>query len=162
MFKGPGDATWSAAPLTYHADTDRWYAPITLDRIGRWAYTVEAWTDLFSTWRAGLKKKLAADQDVQLELLEGARLARTAARGVKVAPIRAALTQTARVLEDRRQMSVEQRVKRALDGELAAMMNEHFKPADLTRFRRELTIIVDREQARYSTWYEMFPLGPSL
>jgi starch synthase (maltosyl-transferring) len=157
LFEGPGDAKWSSAPLSYHPDTDRWFAPITVDRIGRWTYTVEAWTDLFSTWRDALKKKVDAKQDVQLELLEGARLARTAARGVKDAPVRAALTQTARVLEDRRQMSVEQRVSRALDPELAAMMRDHFKPTELTRFGRDLTIIVDRERARYSTWYEMFP-----
>jgi starch synthase (maltosyl-transferring) len=157
VFKGPGDATWSSASLSYHADTDRWYAPITVDRIGRWTYSVEAWTDAFSTWRTRVKKKVDADQDVQLELLEGAHLARSAAHGAKVAPIRAALSQTARVLEDRHQVSVEQRVSRALDDELAAMMHEHFKPGDLTRFGRELTIVVDREKARYSTWYEMFP-----
>jgi starch synthase (maltosyl-transferring) len=157
VFKGPGDANWSSSPLTYDADTDRWYAPITVDRIGRWMFTIEAWTDLFSTWRDALKNRVAAEQDVELDLLEGARLARLAARGVKVAPIRAELTQTARVLEDRRQTSVEQKVSRALDGELAALMNEHFRPTDLTRFGRELTIVVDREQARYSTWYEMFP-----
>jgi starch synthase (maltosyl-transferring) len=157
LYKGPGDATWSATPLTYHSDTDRWYAPILLDRIGRWTYAVEAWTDEFSTWRTGLKKKVDADQNVDIELLEGARIVRAAARGLKVAPIRASLTQTARVLEDRRQASVEQKVKRAFDGHLSALMAEHYKPVDLTRFGRELSVIVDRDLARFASWYEFFP-----
>jgi starch synthase (maltosyl-transferring) len=157
IYKRPNESQGSATPLTYHPDSDRWYAPIALDRIGRWTYTIEAWTDALSTWRNGLRKKVDAEQDVNLELLEGARLVRAAARGVKVAPARAALTQTARILEDVPQASLEQKVNRAFDESLTALMAEYYKPMDLTRLGRELEVTVDREGARFGSWYEFFP-----
>jgi len=46
---------------------------------------------------------------------------------------------------------------RALDEDLLALMNEHLRPTDLTRYRRDLEIIVDRHAARFAAWYEMFP-----
>src|SRR5205085_3240383 len=41
----PADKQWKTVPLTFDFNTDRWYAPLTVDRIGRWSFTVEAWTD---------------------------------------------------------------------------------------------------------------------
>src|SRR5204863_4553945 len=34
---------------------------------------------------------------------------------------------------------------------------ENFVPRDLTRYGRELAVIVDRERARFAAWYELFP-----
>ncbi len=156
-YKGPGDAGWSYAPMTYEYDADRWTGHFPVDRIGRWTFTVEAWTDRFGTWRSELRKKVNAGQDVQLELSEGALLARTAARSVKSAPAKASLLMTAKLLEDRRDTAIEKRIQRALDDDLLALMIEHLKPTDLTRYLRDLDIYVDREQARFAAWYEMFP-----
>src|SRR5687768_14215247 len=62
LFQGPGDVEWRIAPLVFDFDTDRWYAAFTADRVGRWMFTVEAWTDVVGTWRSGLKKKVDAEQ----------------------------------------------------------------------------------------------------
>ena len=162
IYRGPGEKDWRATPLTFDYNSDRWYAPIVVDQIGRWVFTIEAWTDAFSTWRDGLKKKYDAGQNVALELLEGAAIVKSAARGLKVSPQRAMILQTAKILEDKRQGSTDQKIKRALDPELAALMREHYKPDDLTRFGRELAITVDQPKARFSSWYEFFPrsMGP--
>src|SRR5205085_7321942 len=53
--------------------------------------------------------------------------------------------------------AVEDSVRRALDPELTALMRENFLPRDLTRYGRELAIVVDRERARFGSWYEFFP-----
>ena len=157
LFRGPADKQWRTAPLTFDFNTDRWYAPITLDQLGRWTFTVEAWTDAFGTWRDGLKKKFDAGQDVGLELLEGSAIVKSAARGLKVSPTRAMILQTAKILGDRRQATIEQKIKRAFDPELSALMREHYDPPDLTRYGRELVIVVDQPKARFSSWYEFFP-----
>ncbi|HVX37958.1 MAG TPA: alpha-1,4-glucan--maltose-1-phosphate maltosyltransferase [Gemmatimonadaceae bacterium] len=157
LYKGPGDDDWSYAPMRFDYDQDRWYGAFTVNRIGRWTFTIEAWTDRFATWRSGLRKKVDAGQDVQLELAEGALLARAASRGIKSSAARASLLMTAKMLEDRRNTTIEKRIQRALDDDLAALMDEHSRPNDLTRFRRELAIVVDRERARFAAWYEMFP-----
>jgi starch synthase (maltosyl-transferring) len=88
-------------------------ARFVVDRIGRWKFTVEAWTDRFATWRSGLEKKVKAGQDVQLELSEGAQMARAASRSTRVATARASLLLTAKMLEDRRDTALEKRIQRA-------------------------------------------------
>jgi len=157
IYKTPGDADWSTSPLEYDYDSDRWYGAFTVDRIGRWTFTIEAWTDRFASWRSDLKKKIDAGQPLQLELAEGAELVRAASRSARSGPARASLVMTAKILEDRRDTTIERRIQRALDDDLLALMRENHRPSDLTRFRRELTIIVDRERARFAAWYEMFP-----
>ncbi|HXT16749.1 MAG TPA: alpha-1,4-glucan--maltose-1-phosphate maltosyltransferase [Gemmatimonadaceae bacterium] len=157
IYRAPGESEWSASPLVYDFDSDRWFGAFTVDRIGRWTFAVEAWTDRFATWRAGLEKKVSAGQDVQLELAEGAQLARTAARSTRSAAAKASLLMTAKLLEDRRDSAIEKRIQRALDEDLSALMHDHYKPSDVTRSRHELTITVDRERARFASWYEMFP-----
>jgi starch synthase (maltosyl-transferring) len=157
IYRGPNDDGWFESPLTYDYDTDRWTGTFTVDRIGRWIFSVEAWTDRFGTWRSELKKKLDAGQDIQVELSEGAQFAKAAARSAKSAPVRASLNMTAKVLDDRRDTAIEKRIQRALDDDFLALMQEYFKPNDLTRYRRDLEITVDRDRARFASWYVMFP-----
>ena len=66
-----------------HLDGVRWAGEFDVDRIGRWEYTVEAWTDVFGTWRDELERKIEAGQhDLAGELSEGALLlARPPQRG---------------------------------------------------------------------------------
>jgi starch synthase (maltosyl-transferring) len=72
--KGAADpAAWIEVPLTPLGD-DRWGAAFTVNELGEYEYTVEAWIDRFGSWRQGLVAKAEAGQDVQSELLEGAQL----------------------------------------------------------------------------------------
>ena len=64
--------------MTYSFEDDRWYATLSLDRVGEWRFTVEGWVDRFATWRGELEKKVGAGQDVASELLEGAEQVREA------------------------------------------------------------------------------------
>jgi starch synthase (maltosyl-transferring) len=157
LYRGPADDEWSAAAMVFDYDSDRWYGAFAVDRIGRWTFTIEAWTDHFRTWRSHLEKKIDAGQDVQLELEEGAQLARSASRSTRSAAARASLLMTARMLEDRRGTTLDKRVQRALDDDFLGLMDEHFRPTDLTRFRQDLQIVVDRPLAGFAAWYEMFP-----
>ena len=157
LYRAPGETQWRTAPLAYDFDGDRWHGRFVVDRIGRWSFTVEAWTDAFGTWRRDLRKKVDAEQNVDVELLEGAELVRIAARRARFGAARATLTQTASVLADEADLSSPVRVHRALDDDLVALMATHWPPRDLTRYRRELAIQVDRERARFASWYEFFP-----
>jgi starch synthase (maltosyl-transferring) len=157
LYRGPGDNDWSAAPMHFDFDTDRWYGEFRVDRLGRWVFAVEAWTDAVATWRRGLEKNAAAGQDVTSDLLDGAQLARAVARSTRFGPARASLLNTAKVLEDRRDESIATKLERALDGEFLALMGEHYRPLDLTLLNRELSITVDRERAQFGAWYELFP-----
>jgi starch synthase (maltosyl-transferring) len=157
VYKGPADTGWSSAALRFDFDNDRWYGAFVVDRIGLWTFTVEGWTDAFGTWRAELRKKVDANQDVHVELLEGALLVRSAARRTKSPAIRASLLPTARMFEDRESTALAARTERAFDEELLIAMNELCPPRDLTCYPRELAIYVDRPRARFASWYELFP-----
>ncbi|HET9425336.1 MAG TPA: maltotransferase domain-containing protein, partial [Gemmatimonadaceae bacterium] len=126
LYRGPNDTDWRTAPMAFDFDDDRWSGIFTVDRIGRWTFCVEAWTDVFGTWRSGLKKKFDAGVDVWVELLEGAQLLRQAARRAKLGNARATLLQTAAVLEDEDELSMTVRVHRALDDALPALMAEYW------------------------------------
>jgi starch synthase (maltosyl-transferring) len=156
VVRAPGETAWSA-PMRFDFDRDRWFGEFTVDRIGRWSFTVEAWTDVWETWRAGFRKKFDAGQDVRLELLEAAAFVKAASRRAPAGPARAALTQTARSLEAVDDVPDAALVERAQGAELAELMRENFLPRDLTRYARDLQVIVDRERAGFANWYEFFP-----
>ena len=155
-YRVPNDSGWRFTSLTYVPDDDRWYATLPLDRMGRWEFTVEAWTDLFGSWRSDLGKKVTAEQEIGSELLEGAALIRDAARRSKFGEGRKSLEAAATLLEDK-SADEATRAKAALAPELLELMEAHFVPRDLACYGRVLSITVDRERAGFASWYEMFP-----
>jgi starch synthase (maltosyl-transferring) len=155
-YRAPGDTDWRTAPMAHDYNADRWVGGFPLDRIGRWVYTVDAWTDHFATWRAELQKKLGAGQDVSLELLEGAQLVDVAARRTRFGEARNTLRRWITMLRDTKRDPAE-RAQEALDLALLALMEQYLPPDDLTSYERELAVWVDRERARFAAWYEMFP-----
>src|SRR4030081_3352955 len=67
----PGTAgKWLRAAMHFHGN-DRWTGTFTPPTPGRYEYAVEAWTDVFGTWRRDILSKRQAGLDVSLETLEG-------------------------------------------------------------------------------------------
>jgi starch synthase (maltosyl-transferring) len=155
LVRRPDANSWRFLPMSYDYPNDRWRGSFPIDRIGRWAFTVEAWPDAFGSWRSELEKKLGAGLDVSLELIEGAEIVRAAAERA-AGTDKARLRETAAQLEDPK-LAIERRSKIALDPEFQAIMALHFDTSSVTRYARTLEIVADRERARFSAWYEMFP-----
>jgi starch synthase (maltosyl-transferring) len=138
--------------------TDEWSARFDVSAIGWHEYSIVAWVDRFLTWRRDVQIKAAAGQDVSLELLEGSLLLREAAsraeREGRCHADCAWLLERADALSDAQPLA--DRMETALDGELAALMAVY---ADRSRATSSpaLRVWVDRERARFGTWYEMFP-----
>jgi starch synthase (maltosyl-transferring) len=64
-------------PIDAHLDGVRWAGSFEVDRAGTWKYTIEAWTDLFGTWREGVARKVQRGQaEVGREMYEGIGLLR--------------------------------------------------------------------------------------
>jgi starch synthase (maltosyl-transferring) len=150
---------------------DEWEAAFVAASIGPHAYTVVAWVDHFLSWRRELEIKARAGVDVSLELREGAALVAEAAgraagprKGRRRPPEsddHAHLLAMAGVLGGDADPAV--RVSAALDERLLELMVRHADRRLASRYPRELPLWVDRERARFGTWYEMFPRswGPS-
>jgi starch synthase (maltosyl-transferring) len=73
-YRGPGQRRWASAPLEALGN-DRFAGSFEVTALGRWQYTVEAWTDRAETWRDELRRRVAGGQaDLSSELLEGEAL----------------------------------------------------------------------------------------
>ena len=149
-----GDLEWRETPMTCLTN-DRWQASFQAAELGSYVYTVTGWVDHFETWRQGFMKKVDAGQQVLVELRQGARL-------IDVASQRApgAEGQSLKEWANRLKSSDEaepRRIEQALDPNMAVLMAKYPDRRFVTQYERELGVVVDREKARFSAWYEMFP-----
>ena len=149
----PAGGKWSETDL-HEGDNDSWEGTVRFSEPGVHEFVVEAWTDQYATWRHKVTTKLAAGQEVDLELEEGARLleARRPRGKGELAQIIdgavAALREKDAAPPERLTASLSDAVAMALVGPQSA--------PDLTK-SATMRIRVDRQIALRGAWYEMFP-----
>jgi starch synthase (maltosyl-transferring) len=153
-----GARDWSEAPMAF-VDNDRWAGRFPLARNTRYVYTIEAWRDLFATWRLEFIKKRQAGQSVALELIEGRGLVEAAARTASARDSRSLGILLERLAAYRDDAA--QQAGLLLSDELRTLMGRAGPRIDLSRHEPELEVVVDRTVARYGAWYEMFPRSAS-
>jgi starch synthase (maltosyl-transferring) len=178
-YRGPGDAGWSATPMRWidrEVDGDRWAGAFEVDRVGRWEFTVEAWSDLFATWRDELRRKVESGQhDLRGELSEGAVLLEEALDRMRESGAETASGDGERTRGDahpdpgRRLVEHvlvtladpnapdEAKHDAVLGPELMAAVERHPDRHDSTSLERSLPLDVERVRARFGAWYELFP-----
>ena len=154
LYRRGGEARWTEVALQPLVN-DRWWAEFPVTALGLHEFTVKAWVDRFGTWRRDLRKRLDAGQDVAVDLKTGLLLVEAAAERAK-GPDALALTKYAKALKARRTAEVA-----AFDEGLTALMSEHGDRGEITDLGRIVQVWVDRERARFSAWYELFPRSAS-
>jgi starch synthase (maltosyl-transferring) len=157
-YRAVTDPDWSEAPMAFF-DNDRWVGRIPLTRNVDHLYTIEAWRDLFGSWRAEVAKKRTAGNDIRLELQEGRGLVEKAAKRATGDYRRAleALLSHADTLRDK----PEELARLLLTEELQIAVARWAERTNASRYARELRVIVDRQAALYSAWYELMPRSQS-
>ena len=173
LYKPEGETAWRSAAMSAKPN-DLWSASFTVDRLGTWIFTIEAWVDHFETWTYDLKKRLDAQpdpssadpakrnlppQDIPLAFTIGALLLdQTAARakGQDAQQLKAIAALLRKLAADNAALyqypltpEVEELAARYPDLSLASVAD------------KELRLWVDRERARFSSWYELFPRSTS-
>ena len=151
LYRRNSDSHWSETPME-SLDNDRWRATFEVTEIGTYLYTLQAWVDRFESWRQGLAKKLQARQDVAIDLLIGAGLVEEIANRAPPTD-KKQLGNFISILRSKQPDAGET----ALLPELAALMAKYSDRRWAVTYEKELRVNVDREKARFSTWYEMFP-----
>jgi starch synthase (maltosyl-transferring) len=159
-FRGPGQRRWREAPLDQtdaHLDGVRWAGEFLVAGQGRWLYTIDAWTDIFGTWRDELQRKLAGGQDdLSGELSEGAVLLRAAVERAGTKDDRALIEHALGALEDDATPgSLKHDV--ALGAELFEAVERVQERHGNVTLEEPLAIEVDRRRASFGAWYELFP-----
>jgi len=153
LFRREDEREWCESPMT-SSGNDAWEGAFTVEEPGSYSYTVGGWIDRFATWRKDLRKSWDAGQEVGVNLLVGAGYPEAAAERA-TGPDREQLRQIAAVLRD--QEDIQQAVSVGLGDELAVLMARYPDRGLMSVYERELPLVVDREKALFSTWYEVFP-----
>ncbi len=153
LYRGEDEKKWRETPMKALVN-DEWEATFTVDKIGRYYYTVQGWVDHFQTWQKDLKKKVEAGQDVKVDLLIGADLIDQAATRAKGTDAKK-MNQWAATLRDEDSIGVSTSV--ALSEDLKLLMKTYPDKSLATSYEKELAVTVDRKRALFSSWYEFFP-----
>ena len=151
----PGSKRWqenAMVRIDAHVDGDRWAGQFDVDRLGRYAWTIEAWIDAFASWREELRRKIDARQsDLSSELSEGEVLLEQAAGRAKGDDRKRIQRALERLREDAANPEI------ALDPELFMAIARYPDRTSSTTMDRKLYVDVDPVRARFGTWYELFP-----
>lgn len=131
---------------------DRWRGSFVPEEVGRYLYTVVGWVDRYATWAQSLRKRIAAAQDVKIELQIGASILEQAAKQANGRDA-AELQRRASLLIDGGRGA--ERI--ALAAETDALVRRNDPRLHATRFDGEFVVVVEPALARFSSWYELFP-----
>ena len=155
LWKATDEKSWTRMPLKALGN-DRWQGAFTPSRIGRHLFTVEAWRDDYASLVHEIEVKHQAGVDIASELTEARRfLEAVNARAVpcNTTAIGAAL---AALSSDDAEAGVR------------ALLNHATIKAVLSAAERTystqhepITLNVDRPQAAFASWYELFPRSQS-
>jgi starch synthase (maltosyl-transferring) len=147
------ESAWQETPLI-PGHNDHWRAEFVVDRPGVYHYTVVGWVDHFLTWHRDFQKRVAARQVTAIDLEVGACWVDAAVARAS-SEHRDLLVAWSRRLRHDQALSHVQRISE--DRELESLMR-HYPSRDwATTYDHELRVLVDRERAGFSSWYEMFP-----
>lgn len=130
---------------------DEYRAAFVVEHLGRYRYRVHAWLDRFGSWQDQFRRRVEGDapeQELHVELQDGARLARRAAERAE-GPDRARLERLVTRLEDGD-------VAAALEPGVPDLVRAH-APRDGLVTSPWLEVRVDPELAAFAAWYEFFP-----
>jgi starch synthase (maltosyl-transferring) len=170
LYRHNSERRWRFVSMT-DATNDLWKGSFKVDKLGSWSFTVTGWVDHFDTWTSDLRKRLAAQhnseepmvdsvsQDIPLALRSGAILIEQTSRRARGNDARqlASFAQSLKSLSDEKVAFYDYPVSDEIHGLMARYPDLQFA----TRFEPEVPLLVDRERARFSSWYELFPRSAS-
>ncbi len=159
LYRKENDPEWAETPMEPLIN-DRWRGSFVVAELEHYRYTVLAWVDQFKSWRRDLTKKFQADQEVSIELVIGAQLIAEASQHAPERE-RQKMGEWVSTLHST-QVAEQAKVQLALSEELSEFMGKCPDRRFATTYSKELVVVVDREKARFSIWYEMFPRSCAL
>ncbi|WAJ35528.1 alpha-1,4-glucan--maltose-1-phosphate maltosyltransferase [Pseudomonas sp. GOM7] len=152
LWRSAGQASWQRVPMQALGN-DHWRATLRIDQPGRAEFAIEAWLDVYASFRQELVKKLGAGVPVELELQEGAHLVR---RICAQAPEH--LRGEVAALVERMEAAQSQAEREAvlIDPAVNELMRRaEYRPHLLRTANYPLD--VERTLAEFASWYELFP-----
>ncbi len=152
LWRQEGEENWQQAPLTLETN-DLWRGRFTPPAVGRYEFVVQAWWDVWGTYRYEIEKKYAAGVGLNLELQEGrihVEQALSRAEGEQRGPLEALLQRLDHAGSEGDKVAV------LLAGEASQAMTPVDAYVHLTH-SIEYPLDIERVRAEFASWYELFP-----
>ena len=131
---------------------DRWEGRFVPESPGVHHYTVRGRVDAYAGWAADLERRVAAGQDVAVDLEIGARVVDRAA-----VPVAAAAGDGLAALAAGIREGGAKAIALALDPRSAATVSAAADWSDATERKALLPLYAEPPRAAFSAWYELFP-----
>ncbi|MDN4471787.1 alpha-1,4-glucan--maltose-1-phosphate maltosyltransferase [Demequina zhanjiangensis] len=124
---------------------------------GRYSFRIEGWADPFGTWMHTASKKIPAGVDVEITLGDGVSILERALEDKALTSRQRAVLVAAREsLKPGGDLSPAEALDAALTDDVVAVMRAHPVREGVTS-SPEYPLVVQRERALVSAWYEIFP-----
>jgi starch synthase (maltosyl-transferring) len=137
------------------AGLDLFRADFDVDVLGTYEFTLSAWIDQFANWRRDTSKKIAAGQEIAVEIIEGAQLLEKAIARAQDSRGAEELTHYLSLLKGAH--TIPQSSPLLTDRRLDELMLEFADRGRACHYERVLQVTVEPEYALFSSWYEVFP-----
>ncbi len=155
-YKHEAEPNWHETRMQ-HVENDSWKGTFKVQKQGYYTYQIQGWIDYALNWQHGTSRKIDDGQRVASELLEGIAY---------VASIdKEANTEEKKYIKEISELF---KNKNQYDKAIAVVKSDalhdlfiKYPSKGLMATYRELKVYVDREKARFSTWYEFFPRSAS-
>jgi starch synthase (maltosyl-transferring) len=156
LWRKEGSKHWNRLPMKQtNAGLDLWEASFIVEAIGMHEYMIEAYTDHFASWLHDTRKKYDAGQSLESEVIEGIHLLQSAAKRAPKADaglIDAWVAELQTLKHSREQAAV------MFSDQIKDTVCRHpLRKGVETGSSAVFPLYVDREKARFASWYEVFP-----
>ena len=133
---------------------DRWESQFVVEKQGHYHYKIEAWIDYALNWQHNIERKAEDGQFVNVELLDGIQYLEYLKKKLP-AKSNKKIAGWIKLFQD--ETKYEESLKVALSEELHELFVKFPSKDFSVKYDENLRVYVDREKARFSTWYEFFP-----
>ncbi len=153
IWRAADDRDWRRAPMRL-VENDRWRGEFAPSRLGRHAFSIEAWSDEYRTLAREIAiKRAAGNADLALEIEEVRKLLDAAlgrAAGPHAGALRDALARLGTADPER---AIDILLEGPTRDAMAALGERKF----LVQYEPAVQVEVERPQASFAAWYELFP-----
>jgi starch synthase (maltosyl-transferring) len=153
LYRRREETRWKEFPLT-PIGSDRWRGEFIVEGPGVYDYTLRGWVDHFRTWQKDLRKKYDAGNETAADFQIGLKYIRIALEKSS-GKDRSRLADIIGTLEEEKDREKVLAVATAED--LGSLLEVYADHEIATTYEKVLSVVVDRERALFSSWYEMFP-----
>jgi starch synthase (maltosyl-transferring) len=155
VWRAADERAWRRVPMR-PLDNDRWRGEFTPGRIGRHVFSMEAWSDEYRTLCRDIEAKRAAKADLGREIEEGSRLLADALARAEGDVKGLLARQIARITAD-----PDAAAGIVLAQDTRDAMAELAERRFCVRHEPGIRLDVERPQAAFGAWYELFPRSAS-